>query len=147
MSHSTVVDSIVITNIRALRAAIKELTKAGVKCDLLENAVPRAYDTNQKGLEQAPFVIQLHGSRYDVGLYHNRELGGYECRADFWSGDVAKQLGSEQKNGVQQEQAWLGKLYQTYGVVAAEQQAAMQGYSTARTTKTDGTVQLVLTAA
>ena len=147
MSHSTTVNSIVITNIRALRAAIKELTKAGVKCELLENAMPRAYSHNQKGLERAPYVIKLDNSMYDVGLYQNKNLGGYECRADFWAGEVSKQLGAEQVKGVEAAQCHLGKLYQTYGVVAAEQEAAAQGYTSSRTTKEDGTVQLVLTAA
>ena len=147
MSHTSTVASIVITDIKALKAAIKELNNAGVNCEFLENAVPRAYFTNQDGLGVAPYVIKLNDSRFDVGLYKNKKIGGYEARADFWANEVANQLGAPQKEGVQEEQAMLGKLYQTYGVVAAERQAAAQGYTSSRSVKKDGTVQLVLTAA
>lgn len=147
MSHTSTIDSIIITNIKALRATVKELNNAGVECSLLEDAIPRAYYTNQIGLEKAPFVIKLNKGKYDVGLYKNKDNSGYECRADFWNNDIATQLGVSHKNGVPSNQSNLGKLYQTYGVVAAEQQAIKQGYSTSRTVKKDGTVQLVLTAA
>lgn len=149
MSHTSVIKAIVISDVRALRAAIKELKREGVKCDLLENAVPRAYYTNQDGLGKADFVVKLDDSKYDIGLYQNKEIGGYEARADLFnaSNNIAKVLGVTQANGKSRESAALGKLYQKYAVNAAERQALEQGYSTQRNTLQDGSVQLTLTAA
>lgn len=132
MSHTTSISSIVIADTNALRLAIAELKAEGIKCDLLENAKPRAYYENQAGLGVAPLVIQLHDARYDVGLYMNEKIGGYEARTDLYGGSVAKVLGNQHLEGVPNEQTSLGKLYQRYAVCAAEQQALMQGFSPSR---------------
>lgn len=146
MSHTTTINSVVISDMAALNAAIEELKDSGVNCQLLENARPRAYYAEQSGLGNAPLVIRLLDSKYDVGLYDNGD-GGYEARCDFWNGDVERQLGNEPEAPEMAQQAKLGKLFQTYAVCAAENHAAMNGYSTQRHQKDDGTVQLVLTAA
>jgi hypothetical protein len=146
MSHTSTIDSVVISDVGALRQAIAELKGQGVNCELLENAVPRAYYANQTGLEKAPLVIKLNDSRYDVGLYDNGN-GGFEARTDFWGGDVQNVLGAPAETPEQREQAKMGRLFQTYAVCAAESHAALNGYSTQRSLKEDGTVQLVLTAA
>lgn len=141
MSHTTRINGITITDVTALRAAITELKAQGVKCDLLENAQPRGFFPNQSGMETAPYVLKLEDSRYDVGLYPNTQGKGYECRTDFWGGDVERHLGTPNPTT---DQARLGKLYQMYGVHAATRQAMMQGYTVQRSAKADGTIQLVL---
>lgn len=146
MSHTTTIKSVVISDKNALRAAVEELKSHGVRCELLENVKPRAYYSNQANMGVAPLVIHLADAAYDVGLYDSGD-GTYEARTDFYGGSVKRVLGVDTKNKAEQEQAQLGKLYQYYGVCAAENQAAMQGFSTSRSTKADGTVQLVLTAA
>jgi hypothetical protein len=146
MSHTTKIDSVVISDVGALAQAITELTAEGVRCELLENAMPRAYYNNQKGMETAPYVVKLHDSKYDVGLYDNGQ-GGYEARADFWAKEVENVLGAKAAGAGDAAQAKMGKLFQRYAVVAAENHAAMNGYSSQRNEQADGTLQLVLNAA
>lgn len=148
MSHTTTIGSVVITDINALTAAINELKREGVKCDLLENARPRAYYDNQAGMGQAPYVVQLSDAQYDIGLYEQQDNpGAYEPRTDFYGGSVERVLGQKGIEGDTPDQTKLGKLTQRYAICAAERQAILQGYVSQRTTKQDGTMQLVLTAA
>lgn len=151
MSHTTVINTIVISDAHALRAAVKDMQKAGIKCSLKESATPRAWTANQKGLGPADFVLHLHTAKYDVGLYYNEQLKGYEARCDFSQGSIEKRLGvtppeGAKRNSQEYSQAQLGRLYQAYGVCATERQARAQGYSVQRSTLKDGTVQLTLAA-
>ena len=143
MSHTTAIDSVIISDVAALQAAITELSREGISCELLENAKPRAYYSSQEGLGQARYVVKLNKADYDVGLYDNGQ-GGYEARTDFWGGSVERQLGAQATGSEDRQHARMGKLFQRYAVCAAENHAAMNGYSTSRTTKADGTMQLVL---
>lgn len=144
MSHTTEIDAIKITDVVALRSAIAELKSHGVKCDLLENAVPRAYYNNQEGLGKADFVLKLNDSRYDVGLY-NDDGKGYVARCDFWNREVENLLGARAEEGEDAGMAKLGKLYQTYGIHAATNAAVQQGYAVQRINQDGGAVQLVVT--
>lgn len=144
MSHTSAVKTISISNVEALRAAVAELNTMGVKCTLLENAKPRAFYQNQGGMEKADYVIQLSGSRYDVGLYKS-EAGGYELRTDFWGKDVEGQLGAQASGPGKTEQAKLGKLFQAYGIHAALGEARRKGYMATRQKGKDGAEQVVIT--
>jgi hypothetical protein len=144
MSHTSSVKSIAITNVEALRAAVTELNSLGVSCELLENASPRAYFSNQAGLGQADFVLKLHKSRYDVGFYRT-EQGGYEVRTDFWGQDVKNQLGAKASGPGKAEQAQLGKLFQAYGIHAAMGEARRRGLQATRQKGADGVEQVVVT--
>ena len=146
MSHTSTINAVVISDVAALRAAIDELKRNGVKCDLLENAVPRAYYTNQAGLEQAPYVVQLHDARYDVGLYAREDGKGFEARADLFLNSVQGQIGSERSDGESHEQAAMGKLFNLYAVHAATRKATQQGYRVTRINKANGAVQLQIAA-
>lgn len=142
MSHTTTIDAVAITDVDALKAAIKELKDNGIRCDLLENKKPRAYSANQEGMAHpADFVLHLHDSPYDVGLYKNED-NAYEARTDLWNNHVAKILGVPAGPGESKEQAALGKLFQTYAIHAATRKAVQQGYNVTRVTKEDGSVQL-----
>jgi len=145
MSHTTTVSDIMITDVAALRSAVEELKRRGMNIQLRENATPRAYSQGQTGMGQAPFVVNIPDSKYDVGLY--KVEGGYEARTDFYMGEVEKVLGVTPKKGESATQAKMGKLYQMYGVHAAEQQAFRQGYSPRRVEMADGTMQLQITVA
>lgn len=146
MSHTTSIGSVVISDVSALNAAIRELKGEGVNCELLENAVPRAYYADQPNMGLAPIVVKLNSASYDVGLYDNGN-GGFEARTDFYGGSVERELGTKQYEKGEAEQAKLGKLFQRYAVCAAENHASMNGYVATRDTKADGTIQLVLNAA
>jgi hypothetical protein len=134
-----------ITDVAALRAAVDELKRRGMKISLEQNTTPRAYFSNQQGMGEADYVVQLHDASYDVGLYKKDK--GYEARTDFWGGSVEKVLGVNPKEGENADQARLGKLYQMYAVCAAEQQAFRQGYNPRRVELSDGTIQLQMEVA
>lgn len=141
MSHTTTIDAVEIKDLNALRAAINELKSNGVECDLLENAVPRAYYSNQQGMNTpADLVLKLHDSRYDVGLY-KQDNGAYQPRCDLWGGDIARNLGVQEK-GVDTAQNALGKLFNTYSIHAVTRKAVQQGYRVQRVAKENGAVQL-----
>ena len=144
MSHTSQITSVIITDEIALKSAIQELKENGVKCDLLENAVPRSYyGSRQEGMNQAArYVVYLPTSKYDVGLYPSDKGKGFTARTDFYSGQVESVLGAAVGEGDDYEQARLGKLYQMYAVHAATRRAVQQGYRVSRLTKSDGTIQL-----
>lgn len=89
---------------------------------------------------KADYVLQLHDARYDVGLYKVDK--NYEARTDFYGGSVERQLGAKDDT-VKGDQKKLGKLYQMYAINATERSLAMKGISARRTTKADGTIQLI----
>lgn len=146
MSHTTAIKSVLFVDQQALRAAIDELKNRGVNCELLENATPRAYYSDQEGMGLARFVIKLNDAKYDVGLYDSKEGKGMEARTDLYGGSVAKVLGVNPAKGESKEQAALGKLYSTYATHATMAEAARNGYAVQRIDNPDGSVQLRLSA-
>lgn len=116
----------------------------GINITLTENAKPRAYSANQAGMGVAPYVLNLPGSQYDIGLYDDGN-GGYEARTDFWGNHVEKILGVQACSVENRDQARMGKLFQTYGICAAEETARMQGYQTRRVMGQEGAVELIVT--
>lgn len=144
MSHTSEISNIVFSDIAALKAAVNELSSKGIKCALVENAKPRAYYSNQQGMEQAPYVLQLHDAPYDVGFYAKSKGAGYVARTDLFAGHVARILGATAKPGEEAQQAALGKLYQTYAIHAATRKAVQQGMTVQRVNNSDGSVRLVV---
>lgn len=142
MSHTTRIKAIIISDIDALEAAVRELNEQGIRCTLKQNATPRAYSQGQSGMGKAPYVIELADASYDIGLYLREDGIGYEARTDFWNGSVEGQLGNTPIEGDDKTAAKLGKLYQTYGVEATAMVAERQGRSVTRERLEDGTVQL-----
>lgn len=128
----------------ALQGAVMELQKSGVKCELVQNATPRAYYSGQAGMGEAPYVLRVNDAKYDVGFYWNEEKKGYEARSDFFGKSVEQVLGVDCASPEEAGRAKLGKLYQMYGVHAATRKAVQQGYGVRRITKADGTISLVM---
>ena len=145
MSHTTSIDSVVISDERALELAVHELkTRHNIDCELLTNAKARAYYRDQDGMDQnAAFVLKLNKSKYDVGFYR-KEDGTLEARYDDWAGDVRGQLGVAAEENTPEGQSKLGKLYQEYAVAAAVRSAESQGYMVDRSVKDNGEVQLTV---
>lgn len=146
MSHTSSISAIKIVSVSALRAAVTELASQGIKCSLIENAVPRAYFTNQTGMGKADFVLKLDAAKYDIGLY-KQDDGSYEARTDFYGGTVEAVLGGKATNAERTDQAKLGKLFQAYGLHVTMDEARRKGLSCKRVVKEDGTIRLVLTGA
>jgi hypothetical protein len=122
------------------------LKSQGIRCDLLEKAVPRAYYPNQEGMGEADMVLKLEDAPYDVGLY--KENGKYEARTDLFAGHVARVLGAPASSDeTSSEQAALGKFFQAYATRAVEEQAIAQGYMVNQTKNADGTIVMTLSNA
>lgn len=141
MSHTTTISTLLLSDVKAIKGAIKELQSQGVKCDLLEAAVPRSYQGNT--MKKADFCLKLHDSPYDVGMYKNKD-GEFSLATDFYMGHVEKILGVTPGKDDDRNQAKLGKVYAAYASNAIERQAAQQGYSVSRVKGDDGGVRLVL---
>lgn len=146
MSHTSTISSIRITSLSALSSAVRELAQSGLKCELMENATPRAFYPNQAGLGVADLVLVLGDARYDVGLYKQAD-GSYEARTDFWQGSVEGVLGVKPSSEEKKDQAKLGKLFQMYAVHATLEQARRKGLNARRMTGADGKIKVVLTGA
>ena len=138
MSHTTTIKEIEITDVDALKAAVNELKEKGIRCDLLENAIPRGYYSNQEGLGKADYVLHLEDSPYDIGFYKQNGKNAYEVRADLYADKIKKVIGVDGSG----PNASMGKLFQLYAVHAATRKAVSQGYQVSRIQKEDGTIQL-----
>ena len=139
MSHTTTIKSVPIRSVNALRAAVQELKGKGIKCDLVENEVPRMYYANQHG--KCAFVLKLHDSQYDVGFDQQKD-GTYAPVLDIWNQQIAKQVGTtlldwsttrakdtaEQRAMRKDHQSHIGQLLQGYSKHAAIQTATSKGY-------------------
>ena len=144
MSHTTKIKGVSIHNIAALEAAIKELNEKGIACSLVANVAPRAYFQKQEGLGVADYVINLATCPYDVGLY-KQPNGTYEPRTDFWAGHVEKVLGTTASKVGNEDQAKLGKLFQSYAKHATLIEARRSGKNVrVIENKETGAIKLVL---
>jgi hypothetical protein len=124
MSHTAIISEIKITDIAALRSAILDLNKMGIRAELRENVAPRAYYENQNGMGVAPYVLHIADAQYDVGFYPDQANKEYEARTDFFGGSVEKVLGV--RDGT--EQGRMGKLFNAYVANATINQAIRKGY-------------------
>jgi hypothetical protein len=145
MSHTTTIDEVVFSDLDALKQAVKDLNKMGVKCSLVAKAKPRAYFADQAGMGEAEQVLRLENGQYDVGFYYDKAKKGLVAKADFYGNHISGQLGAKTRKGESDGQKHLGKLYHTYAINAATRQAARQGYQVRRVAKPDGSVQLIMT--
>lgn len=145
MSHTTSISSVRIKSISALRAAVEELRSNGMSIQMIADATPRAYYSNQAGMGAAPYVIQLPSANYDIGVYPAADGDGYELRTDLWGGSVERVLGAKASSAATAEQAKLGRLYQMYAIAATEERASEQGMQVERTLEADGSIQLLVT--
>jgi hypothetical protein len=148
MSHTTEISGIKFIDIQALQAAVVLLNNQGIKCTLRENAKPRAYFADQQNMGVAPYILELTDGKYDVGFYADSENPkALIARCDFHAGYIAKFLGvppGQLQAGETPEQGYLGKLYQAYAVEATARTAVKQGYRVSRSSKADGSVQLIV---
>lgn len=146
MSHTAKITAIKITDIVALRSAVEDMNKMGIRCQLVENQAPRAFYQQQEGLGVAPFVLKLDGAKYDVGFYPETQNGvmAYEARTDFYQGSVEKVLGVSDGT----DQGKLGKLFNLYSANAVINTAIRKGYRYMRSVNKDTglTDSVVLTA-
>ncbi len=158
MSHTTEVKSVPVKDIHALRAAVAELKKQGLSCELVEKQAPRMYYPNQfqksTNQETADYCLKLPG-KYDIGFVaeykttkSGKTLERYNIVFDNWNNEVSNCVGypkGELSEDQDQHLGNIGKLAQLYTKHATINAAKKQGYNV-RSAKTDanGNIQLVL---
>lgn len=147
MSHTTRVSGVQLTNLDAIRNAVAQMVADGAKISLVENAVPRAYFTNQEGMTTpAALVIRVDGDRsYDVGLY--LEGNTYEPRFDVYGGSIEAQIGAAKgtyENSADPRRT-IGKFLQEYQIAVVMQAAINNGNMLTRQVGSKGDVNLVVT--
>lgn len=140
MSHTSKISKIRITDIAALKAAVQDLNKLGIKCSLLENVKPRAFYDTQQGMGTAPYVLRLDDCAYDVGFYNDENSKVYEPRTDLFGDKVRSLIGVSGS----EPQDHIGKLLNAYSAQAAIRQAISKGYQAQRVYGSDGLTEKVL---
>lgn len=160
MSHTTTVKSVPIRDIAALKQAVKDLQRQGVKCELKQDAKPRMYYQDQLGRqlgkdnENCEFVLELKDAPYDVGFIKQPD-GTYQPVFDDWQKKVAGQIGnpatgpvehwSGNRDATEQTGRSIGKLLQGYSKHAAINAATANGYVVEGTvTDQEGNIHLIL---
>lgn len=141
MSHTTKVKSVVIRDVRAIRAAVQELQRAGRKIVLKENAVPRMYYKDQfrnsTKRQTAEYVIEcqgmsnITGKPCDVGLV-KQDDGTFVPYLDTWGNYVKEHCGNPKltaKDGLTESDIAIAAFSQAYSKHAAIFAATDQGYT------------------
>jgi hypothetical protein len=130
ISHTTTLKGMKIKDARAMRDAVANLKRQGINCDLLENAKPRMYYSNQEGV--CDFVLRLHDGNYDVG-FKLQDNGEYHAVLDTWNGYVADQIGADRatcpipSTPEGRTQHAMGRFLQEYGLHTAINTATADG--------------------
>ena len=138
MSHTTTLKGMKIKDAKAMRDAVAGLKRSGINCELLENAKPRMYYSNQEG--KCDFVLRLNDGNYDVGFKFDEKAGEYVAVLDTWNGYVANVIGADRatcpipNTPEGRTQHAMGRFLQEYGLHAAinaatEDGMIVEGYS------------------
>jgi hypothetical protein len=154
MSHTTTIKGVPLKSVSAIRSAVNNLAAKGINIGLAENAVPRMYYSDQfkrdTGKSRAELVLQLPGSKYDVGL-SLQEDGTYQPVLDTWAGSVSGQIGATcpvPSSPEGRAQHAIGQFMQEYAKEAAIEAAVMAGHTVEScTVDAEGNVQLKIAVA
>ena len=144
MSNNTIIETVEIKNANAIFAAVAELQREGVKCELVENQTPRLYNERMMAeCGECDYVLKLHDSAYDVG-FKRKEDNSYSMVLDTYRAEVGQIIGSKSVNWkkliedgkhghyVHPEHGTavhVGHFAQTYTKHAVMQKAAQQGHT------------------
>jgi len=142
MSHNVIIDNVKIASLPALRIAIGELIKEGVRVSLDETA--RTFRTYHGQPNHCDIAIKLPTEQYDVGLVKQPD-GSY---APVFDSDLARnhQIACEWTPGdyKNRDRGTIGKLMQRYSACAVEYEMAMSGHTTRREAGKDGEIEVVV---
>ena len=115
----------------------------GINCELLENAKPRMYSSNQS--PTCDYVLNLKNGSYDVGFQKQKD-GTYVPVLDTWNNNVSNQIGATCPMPNTQEgraQHAIGQFMHEYSYAAVENAALQQGLiKESEMTDADGTVHV-----
>jgi hypothetical protein len=146
MSHTTLIRSVAIRDVSAIRQAVEKLQKSGIACQLVENRKPRMYYDDQG--DRCEYVVNLTGCKYDVGLKLQKD-GTYAPMFDVYGRYVDSQIGAHCniKGATADDQVLMqiGQFMQAYTEAATVNAAVSSGYSVESCeTDKEGNLQLVL---
>jgi hypothetical protein len=129
VSHTTVLKTIQIRSISALKEAVEYLKAQGVNCEIVENAKPRMYYANQ--YETCDYVLKLKDCVYDVGFAKQAD-GTYVPVFDSWDNAIQKQIGLPSSCKMpttteEKQAAAVSRLLDCYAVHAAKEELTNSG--------------------
>ncbi|CAB4162618.1 hypothetical protein UFOVP783_77 [uncultured Caudovirales phage] len=135
MSHTSTVDTVAITSVSALRAAVQALQKSGIRAELVEKAAPRLYYKDQLRRNGHPseicdYVVSLADCYYDIGL-RKKPNGNLEPLFDAHSGPTPYHTGGRGtlQQVVGNSDNPIGQFVQEYSKAATIEAAEAQGFS------------------
>lgn len=128
MSHTSVLKTIKINNIDALREAVEFLNSEGIPCSLVENQYARMYYDQQGG--KCDYVLKLSNCNYDVG-FQKQSDGSYAPIFDTHAGYLERVLGTPNcpvpKTAEERNAAAITRLLDCYAVHAAKSELQNSG--------------------
>ncbi len=156
MSHTAIIDTVPIKDIKALRQMAEALRKKGIDVELVQDAVPRMYYPSQiqehlknkgkelryhKNVEECDFVLRVKGAFYDIGFLRDMQgnllplFDDYAKPSPFvpatgkGSGPISKYLkGAVEVPGAGALNS-IGQVLQNYSLFAACNAATDAGYT------------------
>lgn len=145
MSHTTRFKSS-FNNPDVLQRAVLMLQHemfGSVRCQLLQNAVPRMYfkDQFQKDVKKGfcDYVLKLEDCPYDIGFLWNAETQSYELIFDEWADNIAKVLGLSSReynleiSKIQERMKTLGQPFEEPNTLGRHYTKLTQAYALAAT--------------
>lgn len=129
MSHNTIIKEMKVTDLNALRRAVTELSREGVKIGLNESGTFRTW---QGQPNKCDVTVELPNEQFDVGFTKQKD-GTYLPVFDHML-DRNSSIACDWRGGYHAGHNGdaIAKLIQRYGVCAAETKLANEGYATQR---------------
>src|SRR5258706_2983619 len=143
MSHLVSIKEIVFVDIDALKMAIEELQNNGIACGLQQNVTAKSLFKAQR--KKYDWVIKLDDSPFDVGLYMDKDKGGYVPKVDLMGDHVSYLLGIVPREGEDRNKCSLAKLNRLDATHAAMRAAIKAGHTVQRINNRNGSIQLTVT--
>lgn len=151
MSHVSKLSGMKIKDEAAMRAAVADLTAKGIKCELVQNAVPRMHgQREEQAVGKCDYVLKLPNGKYDVG-FKKQSDGTFQAVIDTYGNHVGGQIGAacpmpNSAEGRVQHQ--MGQFMQNYAKHAAMNAARAKGMNVLGATvdETTGDVKVRLKA-
>ncbi len=142
MSHNIAIKGVKITDLKALEAAIGELSAEGIKIRLHNSGTFRTYAGQPN---KSDYTIELAGERHDVGLVKQPD-GSYQPVFDpYGMSSRGQGVSCSLDPRENDNRAAIAKVLQRYSVCLTEREMALQGHAVVRETNKE-TGEIVLTA-
>ena len=134
MSHNVTIKGVKITDVHALKSAVRELNQKNptLKLKVTETGKFRTWPGQD---DTCAFAVEIPGSSHDLGFVKQTD-GSFAPVFDPFGGGVGRAIGADWAHvpscSMHSPEAAIGRLMQLYAVHAVERQALNQGLSTSR---------------